>query len=330
VAHHFESGFMVRKPSWHRLEKAVLRSSPTNWDDARKEAGLDWEVISEPVYDLSPMGYADPIEGWQKIVRNDKAGVSERVLSIQQSSYHVIKNEQFGSVINDVLGIAADEDPVVFEALMSLYGGRQIVAVCYFEEPLSLSWDPSKTYRYLVIISRHDGQGGLRILLTNVRVVCANTLNQAEMIDGRNSGFTIRHTANWKSRVEEVSRILTAARGESAKWLEFAEQLAAYKVTGRQRETFLKRFMPISDDMSTKQMVNTENDRDKIRLILSGDSCADIADTGYGLLMASTEWADHYRSYRSDDSYIGRQLLLKQAPKARAAAVLRSMAKVKD
>lgn len=346
MSHEWETGFMVRKPSWHRNERAVLTESPRNWEDARRQAGLTWEVTTEPVYgrtegvteecehflpsdqcETCPTreshDYAQ-IEGYRQIKRDDNGGV----LAIQPSSYHVIKNEEFGQVINDVVGITDEDDPVVFEALFSLYSGKMIVALLYFEEPLKLEWDPSKTYCYLSMASRHDGNGGLRGIPTNVRVQCANTMNWAEAIDGKRVGFTIRHTSNWEERVAEIARGLQAARGETAKWVEFAEQLALYKVNGRQREAYLKRFLPISDDMGQRQMTNIENSRDSIRRILSGETCAEIANTGYGLLMASTEWADHYRAHQSTDSYIGRQLLNKQAPKVKAASVLRSMARL--
>jgi phage/plasmid-like protein (TIGR03299 family) len=330
MAHQWETGFMVRKPSWHGLERSVLQNSPRTWDEARKEAGLDWEVESEPVYAMDDRMEPDAIDGWQAITRDDRdMAQAGRVLAIQPSSYRVIPNEEFGSVIDAALGREDDDDPVNFEALMSLYDGKQIVAVCYFDRPLEMSFDPSATYRYLALSSRHDGNGGLRGIPTNVRVQCANTLNLAEMTDGRSVGFTIRHTSSWEQRLAEVGRGIAAARGESSKWVEFAEQLALWKVGPRQRDAYLKRYLPVSDDMGTKQAENVVINRDRIRQILTSDTCADIAGTGYGLLMASTEWSDHFRAHSSTDSYVSRQLLRKEEPKARASRVLRSMAGIK-
>lgn len=39
---YFDTGFSVRKPMWHGLG-TVLEDYPTDWDDARKKAGLLWE-----------------------------------------------------------------------------------------------------------------------------------------------------------------------------------------------------------------------------------------------------------------------------------------------
>lgn len=321
---------MVHKPSWHRNEKAVLAESPRTWEDARVQSGLTWEIETAPVFTA---GYTDdeqvitgyrPIEGYQQIRRDD----TKDVLTVRPSSYAAIRNEQFGEVIDTLLGLEEDEH-VDFEALMALYGGRQIIALVNFPEPLKMPWDPSKTYLYLCFASRHDGQGGLRGLATNVRVQCANTMNLAEALDGRITGFSIRHTSNWEERVAEIRQELIAARGDNQKWLEFTEQLAMWKVGGRQREAYLKKLLPVSDDHGPRKNENQLLNRERIRTILESKTCEGIADNGYGLLMASTEWSDHVREAQSTDSYISRQLLRKEEPKAKASRILRQMASIK-
>lgn len=327
MAHQWETGFMVRKPSWHRLERAVLPDYVSDWDTARKEAGITWEYEAEPVYELNDAGETFAIDGWQKIVRDDKDESAERIMSIQQDSYALIKMSEFGSVIDACLGQGSESAPIKFEALMSLYGGRKIVALTYFDEPLALSWDPSQVYCYVAFSANFDGQGGITGIPTKVRVQCANTWRQAEETDGKRVGFTIRHTKNWEDRVDEVAAVIRAARKDNEAWAKLGEKLSMYKAGPRQREIFLKKFMPLADDMGGIQIRNVERSRDKIREILAGKSCDGIAGTGYGLVMAATEWSDHYRDHQSSDSYIGRQLLRKEAPKARAFRVVRQMAK---
>jgi phage/plasmid-like protein (TIGR03299 family) len=336
MSHMWDSGFMVREPSWHKMENAVLPDGVLDWDDARKHAGLTFEIGTEPVYvaDLAEPDVDLPelyrLKGWQAIYRDDKAMAEpeKRYLAVQPSSYHVIHNHEFGEVINTVIGAESD-DPIAFESLMSLYGGRAIVALVYFQKPLELPFDQGPTYRFLALRSRHDGEGGLRGIPTNVRIQCANTLKQAEMTDGRRVGFTIRHTANWKERLEEIRQLITASRGEGEQWEKFARDLEAWKVGTRQREAFLKKFLPIDDAMSKVTMSNAENARHDIRRILESPTCDGISKSGYGLLMGATEWSDHVRKHRSNSSYVTRQMLIKEPHKARAASILRSMAGIK-
>jgi phage/plasmid-like protein (TIGR03299 family) len=325
MSHHWDSGVMVRKPSWHRLENAVLLESPKTWEEGRTAAGLTWEVETEPVYRCydNPNGgpvTVEKISDWQVLTRNDNM----KTLSIQPKSYEVIHNARFGEVIDTALGLEGDERPN-FEAIFSLYGGKQIIALCYFDEPLRMPWDPSKTYTYCAFNARHDGNGGLRAIFTDVRVQCANTWNQAENIDGKAAGFTIRHTSNWQERLEDFRDQMRKARGDSQQWVDFAEQLARWDATTRRRETFLKRMFPVSDDMQPRQTENQLVNREKIRTILASETCAGIEKTGYGLLMATTEWSDHVRTWQSTNSYVSRQLLTRQEPKARAGQVLAGM-----
>lgn len=328
MGHEWDSGLMVRQPSWHRLENAVLKESPKDYATARRIAGLEWEVDSEPIYDIADDGTTYAIPGWQKIVRDDKETVADRILAVRPQSYQVVHNRDFGGLIDTVLG-RTDDDPLTFEALFALYGGRQVIALMYFDEPLKMGWDPSDTFRFLSFMSRHDGQGGLRLLPTNVRQQCANTVNISEALDTKNFGVSIRHTSNWKERINEVAMAVQAAKGESDRWLKFAEQLALYKVGGRQREAYLKKYLPISSEDGDRKVDNTQANRTKIRMLLEGDTCAGIANTGYGLFMASTEWSDHLRDHQSDGSYVARQLLRKEEPKARSARILRHMAGIK-
>jgi phage/plasmid-like protein (TIGR03299 family) len=334
MGHEWETGFMARQPSWHRLEHVVLPDWVTDWDTARNEARIDWDYESRPVYDVEnfDVGNITEIPGWQQIVRDDKTG-PERVMSIQQDSYALVKMSEFGEVINACLGTKwGDEcggEPVKFEALMSLYGGRKVIALVYFDNPLEVSWDPSRVYRYVAFSANFDGQGGITGIPTNVRVQCANTWRAAEMHDSKRVGFTIRHTKNWEERVAEVSSVLHKAQTDSKAWLKLGESLALYKAGPRQRETYLKRFLPRSDDMTDRVVRNVERSRDSIRAILAGDTCLGINETGLGLLHASIEWSDHVRGFASDDSYVGRQILRKEEPKTRAFRIVRAMAKVR-
>lgn len=340
----FESGFMLRQPSWHRLENAVLQNSPATWDEARKEAHLMWDVDTKPVHLIAGRdavlgipAYRRALD-WQAIVRNDKLTDDPgHLLSIQKTSYKVIHNFELGEIIDTLLGLnedvllndqgeELDEDPVEIEVLMSLYGGRQIVTLIRFTNALKMDWDPSKTYRYMCVISRHDGNGGLRVFFTNVRVLCANTLSWAEATDGKNTGVSIRHTSNWEDRVADVATSLAMARTESAKWLKFAEELAAFKMSMNDPDIYLKRLLPVSDDMTERKVDNVMVAREEIRQIHRGPSCEHIGFTGYGMLMATTEWNDHHREFQSVDSYISRQLLHKETLKAKGARILRQMA----
>lgn len=327
MSHEFESGFMVNTPSWHRLENAVLSASPRTWEEARTQAGLDWDVYADGVFVGGGQStgkswtYDDVSSEWQAIRRDD----TEDVLSIRPATYQMVTNSQFGSIMESLLGLEKEEE-LVFEALMSLYGGRQVVALTKFEEPLRLPWDESETYAYLAFSSRHDGQGGIRGIPTNVRVVCANTLSLAESM-GKDSSFSIRHTTTWEDRVAEIGDQLRMARQGSKRWVEGMEALARFRVQEKEVDTFLRKLFPISDEMTGRMIDSRQLWRTQVRRVYEeSETTNSVRGNGYGLLMATTEWADHVREARTDDSAVSRQLLTKSEPKAKAARILAHMA----
>lgn len=332
MSHAFDTGMFHRQPAWHRLGN-VVADWPGSWGEARKLGGLDWEPVTAPVYTrldgvgaLSDgSGVYKQIDGWQQVQRSD----SGDLLSIQQDSYAIITNSQFGSVIETVMKIREDEN-LKYETVLSIYGGRMIVATMYLDEPLSIPGDPSKTYRYIVFVSRHDGAGGLRVIFTDIRVVCANTMGMAERQGERDgTSFVIRHTENWKIKVDAMHEMVAQARNDAAAWEALAAKLIAKKVTGRQVTRYLEKFVPSRSDMTDRQVTNVGSARAAIRGILASPTCEHIHDTAYGLVMASTEWTDHVRRTRSPDSAVMRSLLQAAPYKITAVKIAKELAGVK-
>lgn len=337
-------GFLVRFPSWHKLEQKILADWPGTWELARAEAGLLWEPVTEPVYTRIPerthvgdgvterpvvhLDQAEsylPITGYHQVKRNDTGAL----LSIQTSIYRVINNTDFGAVIETVLGTDMGQQ-LQYEGVFTLMGGRMVIAVIRLGDGLSVPGDPSPTLQYAVFCSRHDGNGGLKVIITNIRVVCANTWGMAEHagVDGKTS-FTVRHVGSWDERVAAIREQLSQGQLANNDYLEISGQLLAKQVSTANRELFLRRVLPIGDDMGVRQQGNRQAERSKIREILAGPTCEGIDKTAYGLLQATGEWADHFRRFAGYESYTNRTLFTKEPIKIRAFREAKKMAGVK-
>ena len=329
-------GFFVREPSWHRLEQKILADWPGSWEEARQQANLLWEPVTAPVFErkisfdeIVPGVTLDgqifeAIKGWQAIKRDDTG----ETLSVQTSAYHVISNTDFGQVIEGLLGEMPGE--IHYEGVFTLHGGRMVIALIRFDKPMSPKGDPSQTVQYAAFCSRHDGQGGLKVVLTNVRVVCANTWGMAEVgSKDEKTAFTIKHSRNWSERVEEVKGKLLIAAAANLAYIEISEQLLLKKVTKAHRDLFLRRILPIGDDMGDRQRQNRLDERQQVLTILDGPTCVDINKTAYGLMQAAGEWSDHYRRFRSVDTYVNRHLFSREPVKERAFREAKRLAGVK-
>jgi len=340
MSHEFDTGMFSRNiPAWHRLGNTITEW-PGSWEEARKLGGLTWEPIGTPVYDRTPEevaatligfgtapvdAYSAPIAGWQQIRRSD----NRYLLSIRPSSYKIISNTEFGDVIEAVMKLSKDEK-IKFDTVLSLYNGRMVVVTVYLDEPISLSGDPSETYSLIVFVSRHDGQGGLKAIVTNIRVVCANTLAAAEQHgDSAGTSFTIRHTANWTERIAQLRQVMTMARKDSEAWRQLACDLLRKQVSAAETDLFLGKFIPVSSAMTEAQERNAQISRTELRRILESPTCEHINNTAYGLVMAATEWADHGRRVRSADSAVSRAILRPEPYKIKAVSIAKELTGVK-
>jgi len=166
-----DSMFSVRAMPWHR-EGTVLDDYPGSWAEARKLAGLEWDPITEAVYELHGVDgegrpVFEPVEGWKRISRSD----NHETLSITRDSCTVIDHAEMSEIIEAVLAQAN----VRWETAGSLTGGRAVWCLAALDEPTELPGDTGPTMPYLAITNRHDGTAACALRATAVRIVCANT-----------------------------------------------------------------------------------------------------------------------------------------------------------
>lgn len=327
---YFESGFTVRERSWHGKE-TVLADHPENWDDARMAAGLMWEPRLTPLYrkETDDQGVETFVEaeGAKMVERDD----TSKALGVVSDTFELITHAEMGQIMEAFL----DQPNVKFETAGSVKEGRQVYATILLDEPYQINGDvdgfgdPVTTLPYFALLNSHDGTGACKGLYTQVRVVCANTV-QAASADGDRHGaqFSLRHTSGVKSRIEEARDIVVGARMEALRWREIAEQLALITVTPDQQLQYLSEFIPAPADgvISDRVKANIERDRGKFLHTLNNSlTNSAMASNGLGLFNASVEYLDHVRGFNNRSTYMGRQILSAEPMKAKALKLIREL-----
>jgi phage/plasmid-like protein (TIGR03299 family) len=324
---YFDSGFCVREPSWHGKEN-LLAEAPKTWDEARIAAGLEWEPISVPVY-VQAGGTEDapayaPLAGFQAIARSD----TQDVLAVPTSSFSLISHASMGQIIEGVLG----DRLAAFDTAGSVKGGRAVWAMVRLDEPFTVPGDDTATYPYLCILNSHDGSGACKVLYCLVRVVCWNTW-QAASAEGDRTGyqFTFRHSGDVATRISEAREALAGLRTAASDYRDMMGELGRVRVDDAMVATFLHEFIASPADrgeqITPRVAANIAEARALFTALYDESPTVDaVRGTGYGLLMASTEYLDHLRGFRTRDSYVGRTVLRPEAAKQRAASLIRELA----
>lgn len=321
---YFESGFCVRERSWHGKE-VLLAEHPESWDEARMAAGLMWEPRLAPLYRRTNDGEYTEITA--KVVERDDTGDE---LAVVSGTFELITHAEMGEIMETILA----EPNLKFETAGSVKGGRQVYALVLLDEPYQIIGDvdgngaPVLTLPYFAVLNAHDGSGACKGVYTQVRVVCANTYQAADM-DGNRHGaqFSLRHTAGVKVRLEEARAVVAGARAEAERWREMSAALFRMPVTPEAELHFLNEFIPEPEAniYSERVRANIARERAKFTGLLHSVTNERLAGTALGLVNASVEYLDHARPFLNAQSYMGRQILRPEPMKARAIRLVREL-----
>lgn len=356
MSHYFDSGFCVRKPSWHRQEN-LLADYPENWDEARMAAGLMWEPklvpayrltmvtreathaeVAESIIDTNTTVYRGTDGRWLIDVPSYVEGTSRYVvrddtqaeIGTVSDGFALINHGEMGQIIEAVLG----QTNVKFETAGSVKGGAMVWALVKIDEPYTVagdvdaSGDPILTFPYLALLNSHDGTGACKLTRTQVRVVCWNTIQAADA-DGDNHGqqFKFRHTGKPMERIEDAKEALAGARDEATRWRAVAEELYGHPADEEFKLRFVSEFIPTppAGVVSDRVMANVRKDQAHFMHLLSQPTNDMQAHTALGVFNASIEFLDHVRGFRNTDTYLGRTVLKAEPMKAKSLKLIRTL-----
>lgn len=212
VASFAENGKKQR--AWHGLGQVFDR--PMFVEEALKASHADYRVEMRPIMPIvndMAMFEGLTLEGEEvdnNLIKGFKATMrmdTHKVLGIVSDTYGVVQNEDAFRFI-DTLCSGKDSDRTdnpTIESCGVLGGGERVFITCKFPEDIILNAKmDDRIERYLVFTTSHDGTGAVRCVITNIRVVCNNTLNIALQC---NSGrFSLRHSANVMSRLDLTNK----------------------------------------------------------------------------------------------------------------------------
>lgn len=182
MAANVETMFSVREKPWHGLGTIVMEAPASA--EALRLAGLDWEVVQEPIYTDSN----EKIEGYRVNVRDS----DRKVLGVVSDRYKVVQNVDAFSFTDELLGKG-----VRYETAGSLQEGKKVWLLARIPREYIIAGE--RISPYLVFSNTHDGSGSVKVAITPVRVVCNNTLNLA--LDTAKRSFSMMHTGNVQDKI---------------------------------------------------------------------------------------------------------------------------------
>ena len=285
MAANVESMFYTREKPWHGLGTRV-DNAPTS-ADALKLAGLDWQVVQEPIY----TGTGEVISGYKANIRDS----DRKTLGVVTDRYKIIQNREAFAFTDSLLG-----NGVRYETAGSLQEGKRVWILARLPREYIISGE--RISPYLVFSNTHDGSGAVKVALTPVRVVCNNTLNLALTTASRS--WSMIHTGNIKDKIQEAKDTLfMAEQYMDSLGIEF-ERLRKQKVTENQVNEYIEQLLPIEKDATPVQERNTIKLRDDIkRRYYDAPDLQGIGNNAYRFINAVSDFATHSNPLRRTEKY---------------------------
>lgn len=285
MAANVESLFYVRETPWHGLGTRVL-TAPTS-KEALGLAGLDWQVVQEPIYTETE----ELIEGYKANVRDS----DRRVLGVVTDRYKVIQNEEAFAFTDELLG-----EGVRYETAGSLQGGKKVWLLAHMPHEYIISGE--RISPYLVFSNTHDGSGAIKVALTPIRVVCNNTLNLA--LNTAKRSWSMIHTGDIKGKMEEAKNTLfMAEKYMDALGKEF-ETLRMISMSDDKVLEYINELLPVDESATPQQIRNMKRLQEDMKLrYFEAPDLKDLGKNAYRFVNAVSDFATHVEPLRRTANY---------------------------
>ena len=280
-----ESMFYVRETPWHGL--GINVDEALNSSEALVMGGLDWTVSQKNVF---------TDDG--NLIPKYKANIREsddKVLGVVTDRYRVVQNSEAFAFTDTLLGSG-----VRYETAGSLQEGKKVWLLAKLPNDYIICGDEISPY--LVFSNCHDGTGAIKICMTPIRVVCANTLNMA-LHDAKRLWTTI-HTGNMSTKLGEAQKTLFQAEQYMSHLNIETELLNKIKLSDSKVLEYINELILMPDNASPVQERNISKLRDDMKIrYFDAPDLQDVGKNAYRFINAVSDFATHAKPLRETSTY---------------------------
>lgn len=287
MAANVETMMYVRQVPWHGLGTMVTEA-PTS-ADALHLAGLDWTVDQTPVYTDAGI----EIPGYKANRRSS----DNSILGIVSDRYRIVQNTEAFEFTDAIVG-ETENGVVKYETAGSLNGGKKIWLLAKMPTQKILDDDVEP---YMCFSNTHDGSGAIRICMTPIRVVCANTLSMA--LNTAKRQWSTKHMGDMQSKLEEAKLCLQLADKYMRGLDEEADRLVNATLYREQIDEILNELFPVEDDASERKKRNVQAMKDDFYVAYFMPDILKFGESAYRAVNAMSDVVTHATPKRNTASY---------------------------
>ena len=275
----------VGETPWHKLGTKLEK--PATSEEAIQAAGLNFTVEK---FRLQTAANNLPVETHYATVRTD----TMEVLGIVGSRYEPIQNKDAFRTFDALVG----EGEAIYHTAGALGRGERIWLLAKLPDYIRVNGN-DVVEKYLLLVNSHDGRSTVRVKLTPIRVVCENTLSLA--LTGAEQEVHVRHTLNAKEKLREAHEILGLTNKLYSELDAIFNRMSEIKVDQATLTEYVKTVFPENPESKDQSWVKKVHGK-VFELVESGQGAEMAKGTLWGAYNAVTEYVDHYRGVKRDES----------------------------
>ena len=277
--------YVGRKVPWHGLGKQVENALSS--EEALTLAGLDWNVIQQPLYTSS----GNLVDGYKANVRDS----DDKVLGVVTDRYKIVQNYEAFSFTDELLGKG-----VRYETAGSLQEGRKVWLLAKLPAAYIVAGD--RISPFLVFSNSHDGSGAIKIAMTPIRVVCNNTLNLA--LSTADRIWSTNHTGDIEMKLEDAKETLFRAEDYMDKLGNEIYRLNNLNLSDNQVTEMISELLPLQADATEQQEKNVIKQRNDVTMrYFYAPDLQSLNKNAYRFVNAVSDFATHSKPLRETASY---------------------------
>lgn len=314
-------------PAWHRLGTVVDHTMTAT--EVLTEAHLaGWNVRKMPLLvnfndEESLFGIENKTVGrYEAVVRDNPVTFDADILGVVGTQYTPFQNEDLVQLLDAVVG----ESGANYETAGSLNDGRRVFVSMKLPRTMTLTNKKTDddTDFFITVTNSHDGTSSLTMMVTPIRVVCANTLALA--LQYNRGIIRVRHTKNMRVTIDEVRKDLDLVSSYIDEFEDQAQRMIQRQMDEDEiRAKFEEIYKSADADISERaRTVRTAHVDSVMSVYQNAETLNGMRGTGWGGFNAVTEYLDHHiKSQNGDEGRATRALFSNdvQAIRSRAAEV---------
>lgn len=273
--------------AWDGLGEKVTNAMTA--EQAMKLARLDFEIGKAPIYcQVGKDSLAVPNKFATYRTDNNKP------LGVVGNSYTIIQNKDLFGFFDNVI---EEEKGSIYESAGCLGNGERVFLTAKMPHYINIAGTDDMTTMYVLLMAAHDGTGAVTAAVTPIRIACENALTAA--VNKSIRKISIRHSTNALDRLKQAQELLGITNIFTRDLAEAFNFMAKKSITDSAvKDLIAKIFVTSNPDSSRIKNIHEA----AFEAYQTGIGQESILGTAWGAYNGITNYLDHSKKYRNDES----------------------------